>query len=67
MVVTLSVVDVVGCSEGGIAEVGWPEVGVVGFAVGVGSSEVGVADVGSEVLGSEEPGVDGFVVGSGVA
>ena len=63
--------DVVGC-----ADVAWPEVGLVvdGFVlVDVGTGfvvsrpEVGFAEVGCEVPGSEDPGVDGFVVvGSGV-
>ena len=62
--------DVVGCADVPWPDVGWPAVGLssdVGFAVEVGLPEVEVAEVGCAVLGSEEPGVDGFVVvGSGV-
>ena len=61
--------DVVGCADVPWPDVGWPAVGLlsdVGFAVEVGLPKVGVAEVGCEVLGSEEPGVDGFVVVAGV-
>ena len=39
---------------------------VVGAGWVVSRPDVGVAEVGCEGLGSEEPGVDGFVVGSDV-
>ena len=66
--VCLPVVAGVDGSDVCCSEVGWPD---VGFAVEVGSSEIGAVGSGCVVtqpdVCSEEPGVDGFVVGSGVS